>query len=94
MTLRCLRRRLCYVDSQLEVAVDPWGARRFYPPGSHPAIWKEKALVKELEAVKYLDRAAEAQVREALDYHQERIAAFEEGESLAKQHYLARSAAS
>ena len=69
---------------------DVYGGQRFYPPGSHPA---SRALKEQAAALERLLERCERgllptdQVEDALTYVRDKIAAFEEGESVAKMHY-------
>ncbi len=81
-----------------EAKANPWGDRRFYPPGQHPANYRDREILKRLEE---LDRDASqkelefgiplegrADRRAALEFHRDRVAAFEEMESRRKHDYL------
>lgn len=64
---------------------------RFYPPGGHPAIQRMKRHAQELELVrsKLVAHGMDtSNCDAALDYALGKIAAFEEGESEAKQRTL------
>lgn len=67
----------------LEQVRTPWGGRRFYPPGQHPssrAANEHRAKLLQLPASRERDKALEAVGNV--------IAAFEEGETEAKERYL------
>lgn len=76
------------LDPILEAATNPWGGRRFYPPGSHPATARHRAQLAKLYELGLSDG------HELVDYVKETLARFEEGESIAKQLYLVVSDAS
>lgn len=73
------------MDDVLVAARNPYGGRRFYPPGSHPALWRMNETVKKLEQY-----PSSPDRDRCLADLRERIAVFEEGESRAKQEHLAR----
>jgi hypothetical protein len=86
------------VDPVLQAAkLNPWGDRRFFPPGQHPANHREREILKRLEeldrevAQKELEYGVPLErgaITEALEYHRDRVAIFEEMESRAKHDYL------
>lgn len=94
------------MDSVLEEAEAPWGGQRFYPPGQHPALQSDREMLERLEELGVLPTdvvwAAQLgreisvterpELAKAIEYHRDRIAAFEESESLAKHGYLRRCA--
>lgn len=65
------------------VPLTPWGDKRFYPPGEHPATYRYKA---HREALLRLPASAERD--QMVSYVDGLLAAFEQGESEAKQQYL------
>lgn len=71
------------MDSLLIEAKGPFGERRFYPPGKHPALFRYFEQIERLELL-----PTSQVVNEALAYHRNQVALFEEGESLAKAEYL------
>lgn len=64
-------------------AATPFGGRRFYEPGQHPATHR---LRQHLEALRKLPPSLDRNA--ALEYAKTQIAAFEEGESIAKADHL------
>jgi hypothetical protein len=64
-------------DRSIWHLTDPWGTPRHYPPGQHPANYRDREMLKKLEALDTND----PQVAEAIAYYTERIAAFEESAS-------------
>ncbi len=80
-----------------EAKANPWGDPAFYPPGQHPALYRDREILKRLEeieqesAVKELEFGVplpRPELTEAIEYHRDRIAAFEETESRRKHDYL------
>lgn len=71
------------MDPLLERARSPFGEKRFFAPGSHPATARMREHLRLLEL--YPDSP---EVRKTRDHLGTKIAAFEEGESLAKHDFL------
>lgn len=62
---------------------------RFYPPGQHPATRSDQARITYLqELVRHVSPKDLPAARKQLLYLQEKVAAFEEGETEAKYHGL------
>jgi hypothetical protein len=77
----------------LSRAKDIHGERRFYEPGEHPATFRHRTILKQLEQIEQTmspDRSTAASA--AAEYHREKIAEFEAGEHRAKSEYLHRLA--
>jgi hypothetical protein len=77
------------VDAVLEQAKGPYGERRFYPPGKHPALFREYDQIEKLEELREITGEDGELIDEAVAYHRDRVAMFEEGESVSKAEYLA-----
>lgn len=69
------------MDERLEQAKTPYGGARFYPPGQHPAVYRERWALRQLQILGLGNS-------ETAEYHKQRIADFEAAESEAKAHYL------
>jgi hypothetical protein len=85
----------------LEAKANPWGDPAFYPPGQHPALHRDRELLKRLEALEREWERKEIELGVPLDrgdlsacieHHRDRITAFEENESRRKHDYLRRFA--
>ena len=77
---------MSWLNPVLERMRDPFGRRRFFPPGAHPVTARLRAYIKTLEAFPPSDARDQS-----LEHVQAQHAMFEEGESLAKQIALRRS---
>lgn len=62
----------------------PWGAPRFYPPGSHPAAAQMRENLRALRKVEEETGEPSQSLLAAIKYVETSIAMFEEGESIAK----------
>ena len=71
------------MDPVLEAARSPDGSKRFYPPGEHPAVYKWRISLKRIEEMGLGDSPEAHSIRN-------KIAEFEDGESVAKVNYLMR----
>lgn len=71
----------------LAEATDPLGRPRFYEPFEHPATARLVAEIERLEAWEVSYRETK-ESREMLSYLRERLFRFEEGEWVAKAHYV------
>ena len=76
------------MDAVLEQAKGPHGERRFYSTGQHPALSRQYEQVEKLEELREAPGADRKLIDEALAYHRDLIAMFEEGESITKAEYL------
>ena len=74
------------MDQRLLDARDLYGAPRFYTAGQHPATYRIRAQIDKLETL-----PPSPERDEALSYHREQLACFEEGESIAKADFLRRA---
>lgn len=91
------------VDPVLQAAkANPWGDPAFFPPGQHPANYREREQLKKLEALEQKIARKEIEfgvliprgdLAESIECGRDRIAAFEETEALRKHEYLRRFAA-
>jgi hypothetical protein len=77
------------MDERLVAMTDPFGRRRFYPPGQHPAI---RRWVAERKHIASLPESPERD--KALAYIEDNIALFEQGESETKALYVSHLNAS
>ncbi len=71
----------------LSEATDPLGRPRFYEPFEHPATARLRAEIAKLEAWE-LSYGETKETREALDWLRRKLLSFEEGEWVAKAHYV------
>jgi hypothetical protein len=78
------------VNRILEQARDPFGGPRFYPAGTHPAAHRARAALRQLR--EWAERNIETPQSWEVAAHLERqINAVEQGELIAKAHYLLRA---
>lgn len=81
------------MDPLLEAATELHGGRRFYPPGEHPATYKQRKQLAQLKELRERCRDSvvdEASLTGSIEYIERQIVAFEEQHSEAKADYLAR----
>lgn len=76
------------IGAVLESATDHHGERRFYAPGQHPATWRERWMVEQLERLYRIPHAGDDGLRSTILYHRQRIEDFERGEARAKADYI------
>jgi hypothetical protein len=81
--------------SVLDEARTPYGTRRFYPPGQHPATARlraELAHLKKLQDTTLLGLLGEpSELEKAIDWMERQLAVFEAGEDRAKRDYIKRA---
>lgn len=70
------------LDPILQAAENPWGGRRFFPTGTHPATARYR------EELRRIVEFTGDPDHEMATYVKEKLAMFEEGETRAKLDYL------
>lgn len=81
------------VDRLIAEATGPYGERRFYPVGQHPASYRSRVMADRLRRVldiarPHLEPHREADTEAAIAYHERKVAEVETGEARAKQLYV------